>query len=538
MITKNDYTLEAEFEKNSNKNEEPLHVIFDRKADSNPKGISFIDSVVSHTFSEIKRYSEALASWMIDQGIGKGDVVSLHIPSSAEFAIANIAASRIGALVSPLHMTYGEKELKELISFSGAKLLISDTSYSGKDLSEKVKGVVESTNINRVLINGDREFMKRGWDNFWEICKSQRIYRNLPKVMASDPIGLFFTSGTETGEPKGCIHTHSSLMGNALSVCRDAEIDENGIIMSGSAFSHLFGLLSMHLSLISGSINVIVKRFHTDEFYSAAERHKPTHVFLVPAELRDLLDLLGKPGDPFSEVKEFRIAGAMLPEEIALELMKKTKGNLVNHWGMTELGAGSYTRHGDSREIVAGTIGKPVQGAQIAILSEDGRFVINETGEILYRGPSLFKGYYKLSRYIDEFIYEINGEKWFKTGDLGMIDVDGNVRYMGRKKDIINRGGMKINSKEVERILERMKGIEAACIVPVPDTRLGDKACLFYSTTEKIGRSEITEYLSSMGVAKYKWPEYFVVENSMPRTPTGKIAKGKLIEIAREMFSS
>ena len=536
MITKNDYTLETAEEHNSNINARPLHELFDEQVSANSEGVAFEDSGKSYKFREVQDYSIALSSWMLDNGITKGDIISLYMTSSTAFSIAHIAASRIGALISPLHMTYGKKELTELISFSGSKLLIADLSYSGKELYQKVKEVADSVHMDKILANVNEIPVLEGWESFWDVCRNHKHSNNYPTVMPSDPIGLFFTSGTETGEPKGCIHTHSSMMGNAMSVCIDSEIDRDSVIISGSAFSHLFGILSLHASLISGSKNVIVKRFNAEEFLRLAERSKPTHVFLVPTELRDIVNLVGKSYNPFTNAKEFRIAGAELPHDLAKEFITRINGNLVNHWGMTELGAGSYTRHSERPDMILGCIGQPVNGAHVAILSSESKLVVNEIGEILYRGPSLFKGYYKLPDYTKNCTIEINGEKWFRTGDLGLVDENGILRYMGRKKVTINRAGMKINSREVERILEGMKGIDAVCVVPVPDSRLGERACLFYSTYAQIGKEEITEYLNSKDVAKYKWPEYFVVENNMPRTPTGKIAKGKLAQTAKVMF--
>jgi len=535
MITKYDYNLENNDPYILSQNVKPLHILFDQKVDANPEGIAFEDLGKSYKFRQIQNYSKALASWMLDHEIRKGDVVSLFMPSSTEFAIAHIATSRVGAVISPLHIEYGKKELTELISFSDSKLLIADLSYRNKDLSKEIMEVVEKAHLSNVLTNGDSKLAEQGWENFWDICRNYNYGQDYPAVMSSDPIGLFFTSGTESGEPKGCIHTHSSLMGNAISVSRDAGIGKKSVIMSGSGFSHLFGLLALHLSLLSGSTNVIIRKFVGEEFYSMAEKYKPTHVFLVPTELRDLVNLMGNSEKPFESVKELRIAGAALPQDLAKEIMNKTNINLVNHWGMTELGAGSYTKNGNRSEIISGSIGKPVQGAHIAILSEEGKLVVNAVGEILFRGTSLFKGYYKLP--MDDFIFEDHGEKWFRTGDLGIIDENGTVRYMGRKKDIINRGGIKINCREVEIILEEMKGIDAASIVPVPDSRLGERSCLFYSTLDKIGKKEIIEYLESRGISKYQWPEYFVLENNMPRTPTGKITKGKLAERAKNMFA-
>src|SRR6266513_4426906 len=188
-------------------------------------------------------------------------------------------------------------------------------------------------------------------------------------------------------------------------------------------------------------------------------------------------------------------------------------------WGMTELQAGLYTRPGDPLEWSAGSAGRPSPGAEVRLSAE---------GEIQVRGPLLFAGYFNNP---DEDQTAFTPEGWFRSGDLGEMRAGGNIAITGRIKDIINRGGVKFNPVEVERLLDSHPKIMQSAIVPMPDPVLGEKACAFITLRGEApapSLQELCDYLLHKNIAKNKLPERLVVIPEMPLTRTRKIIKGRL----------
>ncbi len=193
--------------------------------------------------------------------------------------------------------------------------------------------------------------------------------------------------------------------------------------------------------------------FNPEKFLDLISKCGVTHLYLVPTEIVDLLNVIKKTNRIPNTVEEVRTGGMFVTENIVYETQKYI-GNIIPHWGMTELGAGIYNLRTYPAIIKSQTIGKPIPDTDAIILNSDGKVAaVNEIGEILYRGYNLFKYYYHNEIKTKESYIEINGNKWFKTGDSGYKDENGYIHFAGRNKEIIDRGGMKINAIELENIL-------------------------------------------------------------------------------------
>jgi len=213
------------------------------------------------------------------------------------------------------------------------------------------------------------------------------------------------------------------------------------------------------------------------------------------------------------------MSGSACPPQLVKFFAEKAKNCAVTQlWGMTEMQAGLYTRPGDAPEVHATSAGRPSPGTEIRIADS----------ELQVRGCLLFPGYYD-NEEANRGAFTADG--WFRTGDLAAIDAAGNVAITGRSKDIINRGGVKFNPREVEDLLAVHPKILMAAIVPMPDPILGEKACVFVQLREKdstLTLEEVASYLLQKDIAKNKLPEKLVVVPEMPLTPTRKIIKGRL----------
>jgi cyclohexanecarboxylate-CoA ligase len=195
------------------------------------------------------------------------------------------------------------------------------------------------------------------------------------------------------------------------------------------------------------------------------------------------------------------------------------------------LGAGTFTRPGDSIETVAGTIGRPVTGAEAMVAGEDGSpLAPGEVGELWYRSPTMFRGYLGDPERTAE---AVTGEGWLRTGDLAAGTEDGNIAYRGRRTEFLNRGGLKFSAVEVENLLSELPELAQFAILARDDERLGQRAVLVAAVRPgaRLSLETVITHLDGRGLAKYKWPEELLIVDELPTTPTGKIARVRLRQL-------
>ena len=257
------------------------------------------------------------------------------------------------------------------------------------------------------------------------------------------------------------------------------------------------------------------------------ENHKANCVFAGPAHFKPLLDggLLEK--HDFSSMRFACLSGSPVPPALAaaVEAKLKGKGKTIQLWGMTELQAGSFSRPGDAADVRHGTAGAATPGHRAA------RRRRTAAGAGACR---LFSGYLKNPKATRE---AFTADGWFETGDTAEISAAGHLRFTGRVKEIINRGGVKYSPLDVEALIDRMPGVARSAIVPYPDAVLGERACVFVQAGAGRGAptlEAIMRELDRAGVAKFKWPERLELIEAMPLTPTQKVMRGRLRERLRK----
>ena len=511
-----------------------LYDIFSDNVRKNPEKIAIIFNGNKITYSEIKNNVDKLADWLELNGYKKGDIAIVHLSNQPDFMMCHLAISKLGGVISTMHMPYRKADIKKALKEVKPSIVISEVEYKDIKLIQLFKELFKEIGISPKLIFSTENELS-DYPTLKKIYKNSVDYNKTSiktSVYDSDNMGLFFTSGTD-GNPKACMHTYNTLIKNAVQVVNDSNLNSDSVMLSGSPFTHLFGILSFHSSIIAGCTQVIEPYFNPQKFLELIIKYGVTHLYLVPTEISDLLSIIKKTNKIPNTVEEIRTGGMFVTENIVYETQKYI-GNIIPHWGMTELGAGIYDLRTYPAIIKSQTIGKPLPDTDVLILNEDGNIAsINETGEILYTGYNLFRYYYNNEVKTEESYIEINGKKWFKTGDSGFIDENGYIHFIGRKKEIIDRGGMKINAIELENILSSHEKIRECAVVPLKHERLGEIACLVCTTNDaNITLDEIRNFLEEMDVSKYKWPEKLIVLEEMPKTPTGKISKGVLRELA------
>ncbi|MFF4712401.1 class I adenylate-forming enzyme family protein [Streptomyces eurythermus] len=495
------------------------------------------------TWRDCLRQAERTAAALHRLGLTAGDVLAARLPNSWELVVLHAATARLGVLLLPLHAAYGSRETRSLIEQSGAVALVA-AGRRGHDPLGEIRALRENCpGLRHVWVSagagrgaGDAGPQDTGpvstdglpdLASLTEAAQDPAVRLPPPPADPAAPLVLLASSGTTSRRPKLCVHSHAGLLGNAAAVATDGGLGARDTIVSASPLSHAFGLLSVHLALVTGGAVGLFGAWEPRAFAAALRACGATAAFAVPAQLRDLLALPApEAGGAPPGLREVRTGGAPVPRELADGVRRVLGARLIVQWGMTEIGAGTYTRPGDPPEA-AGTIGRPALGAAVRVQRDGGPAAPGETGELQYRSPWMFSGYHRAP---EPTRAAFTPDGWLRTGDLAALRPDGSVVYHGRADELINRGGLKFSALEVEELLDDLPQLAQHAVVARPDPRLGQRASLVVALRAgtRLTLEDVTGHLSGKGLATYKLPEQLVVVDRLPTTVTGKIARARL----------
>lgn len=473
------------------------------------------------SYGALEERSARLAGALSELGIGRGDVVAVQLPNSPAFVVSYLAIAALGAVMSPVHMAYREAEIKSQLSHCRARGFIcaaaDDTIIGLKETLPALEHIIRlGGSVAGALSFDELEAVGRRFD---------------PPVApaGADPLLLLYTSGT-ISEPKAVPFSGQMILANTRLSAPELGVTSADLVLCAAPFSHAYGLFALHLAMTMGAATLLVPAFKPDDFAALIESARPSVLFAAPAHIAACAaqGLLAR--HDFSSLRLAVLSGSPLAADLAHEIDRRMPGgSVVQLWGMTETMAALFTRPGDPVEIAATSAGRPSPGTEVRIVDGSGAEAGTGTeGELQVRGCTIFAGYLGNDRE-NQSAFTPGG--WFRTGDLAAMDAAGNVSITGRIKDIINRGGVKFNPRDVEDLLDGHEKIEASAIVPMPDPVLGEKACCFVTLISgaDIGLEEICSYLMGHGIARHKLPERLEIIDELPLTPTRKIIKARLV---------
>ena len=465
-----------------------------RHARERPDGPALAFQKILLSWRDLEQSVLATAAGLRARGVGRGDVVALQLPNTPEFVLSYLALARLGAVTCTLHMPYRGAEVQVLMRHSGARLAIC-------------------------LPQSKEMFEGRGIA-FAEIEKQndQPLGSDLDGPRPNDPFLLLYTSGT-TAAPKGVVHPYRTMLGNGRVSAPEHGLHENSRVLCAAPLSHLYGLYSLHCAWAVGACTLLLPAFKPDDLGALVQNGKPTALWTAPAHVAACRAAGAFERYDWSALELAIVSGSIAaPSLIRYFAGKLPRCAVTQLWGMTELQAGLYTRPGDPFEMSATSAGRPSPGTEVRLSNQ---------GELEVRGPSLFSSYYHNEVATSSAFTE---DGWFRTGDLGEARGE-YFAITGRSKDLINRGGVKINPADVETLLDSHPKVLQSALVPMPDPVLGEKACAFVSLknpADSVSLDELVTYLVSREIAKNKLPERLVIVSEMPLTPTRKIIKSRL----------
>lgn len=484
---------------------------------------------VRFTFVELAAAAERATFGLASVGVGPGDVVSLQLPNCAEFIVVHLAATRLGAITNPLLPNYRAKELRYILKFARSKVLVTMQRYRNFDhaaMYAELRG--QLPDLKEIFTIGGADIA--GMRPYGELVAKSGP---LPKVLlrGDDITALIFTSGTES-TPKGVIHSHNTAMFSTVQMARVIRLTSEDVVWMPSPIAHGTGFQwGVRQALTLGASIVLQDIWDAEEALRLIEAERCSYVLSATSFVTMLLDSPSLNSHDLSSMRIFACAGAPIPRQLGERARAELGCTLIGMWGMTECFVGSASPPDLSDDKLWCTDGRAMPGTELAIFDADRNQILppGEVGELATRGPHVALGYFNDPERSASTFRE-NG--WLFTNDLATIDQDGFIRIVGRIKEIINRGGLKISVREIEDLMIEIPEIAQVAIVPIPDERLGERSCACVITRggQGIEPKTITSYLQARGLAKYKQPEFIALVKEFPMTLSGKIQRFRLRE--------
>ncbi|HBC9983035.1 TPA: medium-chain fatty-acid--CoA ligase [Escherichia coli] len=491
-----------------------------------PDKIAVVDNHgASYTYSALDHAASCLANWMLAKGIESGDRIAFQLPGWCEFTVIYLACLKIGAVSVPLLPSWREAELVWVLNKCQAKMFFAPTLFKQTRPVDLILPLQNQLPQLQQIVGVDKLAPATS-----SLSLSQIIADNTPLTTAITTHGdelaaVLFTSGTE-GLPKGVMLTHNNILASERAYCARLNLTWQDVFMMPAPLGHATGFLhGVTAPFLIGARSVLLDIFTPDACLALLEQQRCTCMLGATPFVYDLLNLLEKQPADLSALRFFLCGGTTIPKKVARECQQRGI-KLLSVYGSTESSPHAVVNLDDPLSRFMHTDGYAAAGVEIKVV-DDARKTLPPgcEGEEASRGPNVFMGYFDepelTARALDE-------EGWYYSGDLCRMDEAGYIKITGRKKDIIVRGGENISSREVEDILLQHPKIHDACVVAMPDERLGERSCAYVvlkAPHHSLSLEEVGAFFSRKRVAKYKYPEHIVVIEKLPRTASGKIQK-------------
>ncbi len=503
-------------------------------------------------YPEFDQACSQLAGSLLQLGVKKGNHIAIWANNVPEWVLAQFATARIGAVLVTVNTSYRATELEYLLKQSDSKTLILIAGARQDEylrivqnlcpeLADSVPGQLRSSRVplleNVVFIGEERPPGMLLWDELFEQGRDvpgEEIRAREAELHPDDVINMQYTSGT-TGFPKGVMLTHTNLIGNAASIAEGLNFSPADRLLIQVPFFHCFGcVIGTLMSVVSGATMVPVVAFDPPRVLSAIEQEKCTAVHGVPTMFIGLLEEFAGRSYDCSSLRTGIMAGSPCPIEVMKSVVNELGvPEICIAYGLTDASPGvTMTRVEDPLEVRVQTVGRALANVEVKIIeSESGKTLRpGVQGELCTRGYHVMPGYYKMP---EATAQAVDQRGWLHTGDLAIMDGDGNCRITGRSKDMIIRGGENIYPREVEEFLYTHPKVKDVQVVGIPSRRWGEEVGAFIQLKSgaKADEEEIRDYCVEQ-ISFYKIPSFCFFLEDYPITASGKIQKYKLREQA------
>ena len=479
----------------------------------------------SLTFSELAARVDRVAAALAGTGIESGDRVGIMLPNRVEWPLAWLGLARIGAVMVPINTGYRTVDAGFVLQHAAVRAVVTMHEF----VPVLVEVRADSGNAFEFLcIDGDA-----GGDALDFPALVDAHARAAPPAVETDShtlVNVQYTSGT-TGEPKGCMLSHSWFMRFAwrVTVLHDG-LDETDTILTSQPFHYVDPQWNLAVALLSGATLVVLDRFHPSTFWRKVREHRVTWFYCLGVMPKLMLNTPSSPLDRDHSVK--RIICSAIPRADHAAIEARWGVPWYEAFGMTESGLDIAVELADHDETVGtGCIGTPMPGREARVVNGDDRPVPAGTaGELVLRGVGLMDGYHRNPQATAAAFR--NG--WLHTGDVVRRDERGRFHYLSRMKDMIRRSGENIAAAEVEEVIMRHPGVRLAAVLAVEDDLRGEEVMAYVVPGDGVSREKVSPAVLSAfcaeRLARFKVPRYWQYRDDLPRTPSERIRKEALRE--------
>jgi len=496
------------------------------------------DGDVRRTFAELAAEASTVTRGLMASGIAAGDRVAIWAPNSGEWAVAALGVLGAGAVLVPLNTRFKGGEAAYILRASGARLCFTVRGFLGTDYPEMLDGEDTGELAEMVLLSGEAGGGAAapviGWAELGERSSSVDAADAVARseaVRPDDVSDLIFTSGT-TGRPKGVVATHGQSLRTFGTWASIVGLSEGDRYLVVNPFFHTFGYKAGLLaSLMAGATVVPEPVFDVD---AVCRRIAAERITVLPGPPTLYQSILAHPLRSEFDLSSLRLGvtgAAVVPVELVVAMRDQLGFDTVlTAYGLTEsCGTVTMCRRSDPPEVVAGTSGRAIPGLEVKVVGDDGAELDRGgAGEIVVRGYTVTRGYWQDP---EATAAAIDPSGWLHTGDIGVMDEEGNVTVTDRLKDMYVVGGFNAYPAEVEATLRACPGVGPLAVVGVPDERLGEVGCVFLVPPGDDDGRDLARRVLEWGrdkMANYKAPRHAVVVEALPLNASGKVLKGEL----------
>ena len=469
------------------------------------------------TFADTFAHAARFANLLVSQGVKPGDRVAVQVEKSPDFIFLYLACLRAGAIFLPLNPAYTDAELHYLLTDAEPALFVC----SPQRLEQA-----------RVLFPGP--ILTLGADGTGSLVEqAARASAGFDTIAraATDLAAILYTSGT-TGKPKGAMLSHGNLRSNAEALKSEWRFTEDDVLLHALPVFHTHGLfVATNVALASGAAMLFLPKFDADEIFRLLP--SATTMMGVPTFYTRLLSDPRLTKAATKHMRLFISGSAPLLAETHAQWSALTGHAILERYGMTETNMNTSNPYAGPRK--PGTVGLPLPGTQIRIVSDSGRgLATGQVGRILVKGPNVFGGYWRRPEKIAE---DFDAQGFFITGDLGKLDDDGYLTIVGREKDLIITGGLNVYPKEVETALDEIAGVGESAVFGVahPDFGEGVTAALVPAAKAQLNEAKVISLLQTR-LASFKIPKRIIFVDDIPRNAMGKVQKNLLRAQFKDLY--
>ncbi|HEX9937454.1 MAG TPA: AMP-binding protein [Longimicrobium sp.] len=485
------------------------------------------------SYAQIDQQSSALAAALHELGIEAGDRMALTLPNWPEFIVATFAAAKLGAVIVPLNPRFTTPELQYMLRHSETAVVVTAENWERVDYLARYEGFLASLpDLQYVVSVGEEDLWYDDRIHQFEDLVSSGEGRDFPRHQGSadELFAILYTSGT-MGKPKGVALTHGNLLTTAAGTSDALALTSSDVVFGLNTLFNVFGLSTGVLgTMMAGGTLVLQDHDDTTQALELVEREKVTVYHGVPTNYVLALRSEERAGIDLSSLRTGIVAGAPAPEELVARVRRELVPDLRIGYGLTETSETvALTRGDDPPGKQLTTVGRPLPGVDIRVLDVDGSVLpVESVGEIAVRGECVMQGYY---RQPGETALAFTRDGYFLTGDLGMLDEEGYLHVLGRRKEMIIRGGFNVYPREVEDRLHAHPAVLDVAVVGLPDEILGEMSCACIVPVEGaiVTGEEIKDFCREV-LADYKVPDLVRFLDGFPMTGSGKVRR---VELAR-----